>query len=104
MAVTSHRLTIGATATRLNVTPDDDPEWVRTDEGRRVEYAAQTSNIAVQNLGDAPVYLGAADVTAATGFPLPAGATLGVELAPDDETHAIADPGPVPVAVFQSGT
>lgn len=104
MAVISHRLTIGATATRLNVTADDDPEWVRSQSGSRVEHTPQVSNLAVQNLGDDPIYIGAADVTAATGFPLQPGATLGVELAPDDDTHGIADPGPVPVAVFQSGT
>ncbi|HYC32122.1 MAG TPA: hypothetical protein VEB59_07500 [Gemmatimonadales bacterium] len=49
--------------------------------------------VAVHNAGPATVYLGGADVTAATGYPLAAGEHLGAELGEAQTLYGICDTG-----------
>lgn len=59
-----------------------------------------TTGCAVQNMGAAAVDIGGSGVTSGAGFPLAAGASLGVDLGPTDKLYAIAASGTVSVAVL----
>lgn len=63
MAVTASAITVGTTATLLS----------GTDLGHRLSFA-------IRNTGTVTIYLGGPNVTTASGYPLDAGQSLGLDL------------------------
>jgi hypothetical protein len=83
MAVTASRVTVATTATVV-ATAD-----------------ADGGALLVKNVGAATVYLGPADVTTATGFPLGAGEAWGEgNFAPGEKLYGIVATGTVEVALL----
>lgn len=85
MAVRSRAVTVGTTATRLDLA-----EGGQSSEGG-----------AFYNAGSATVYLGGSDVSTANGFALAAGERIGVDLAQQDELYAVAASGTVEVRTLE---
>ncbi len=89
MAVQAAQVTVGTTATLLSGTDTD---------------AVPGLSVAVQGPSGATVYLGGADVTTATGWPVAAGATFAVDLRAGDALYAVVASGTVAVPVLRTGT
>jgi hypothetical protein len=89
MAVSSRAVTVTTTATRLDATADSGSPSVQ--------------GIMVHNNGAASVYLGGADVTTPTGFPLEAGESMAVDLRKGELLHGIVASGTVEVRVLEVG-
>lgn len=88
MAVQTARRDVTSVALRLDVTTS--PE--------------RNASMLVRNRGTAAVYLGASDVTTATGFQLDAGEAVAVDLSTvDNGLYAIAASGTHTCHVLQSG-
>lgn len=74
MAVRADRVTVGTTATRIDVAGDD------SRDGTSLALRCPAADI----------YLGGADVTTTTGYLLPAGEAFGFDLAGTDVLYAVA--------------
>lgn len=88
MAIRSTRVTVGTTATRLSSSPNDN----RAD-----------ASVTVQAPDGATLYVGGADVTAATGFPVAAGTTISGELQHGEDLYGVLASGSGTTYVFESG-
>lgn len=77
MAVTAQRVTVATTATRIDQTGAD------TFSGTSLQVRCATTDL----------YLGASDVTAATGYLLPAGDSFGVDLDAGEKLYAVVASG-----------
>lgn len=93
MAVSASAVTVGTTATHL--TPWTPPAGLVTNPSQ---------SFAVRNNGSATVYLGGQGVTVAQGYPLAAGAELGMDLENNHgELYGIVATGTVEVRVIGTG-
>lgn len=86
MAVQAAQVSVGTTATRLS-----------EDAGR------DGVSLLVQAPAGATLFVGGADVSAATGFPVPAGTTLAVDLPSHDELFGVLASGAGDAAVLRVG-
>ena len=89
MAIDSRAVTVGTTPTLLDTIGEGD------------DMAG--SAVAVQNAGAATIYLGADDVTTATGFPLAAGASMSFKLFGVEALYGIVASGTVDARVLEAG-
>lgn len=93
MAVASSQVSVGAvTAVALVSAPN-------------VSYPTSAARIigqsaAITNNGSATVYLGGANVAIGNGFPLAAGATITIDLGPDETLYGLASSGTQVCAVL----
>ena len=89
MAVNSRAVSVGAAATRLDT------------EGETDSLAG--SAVAVHNNGSSTIFVGAAGVTTATGFPLAAGTSMSCELYGNEAVYGIVASGTVEARVLEVG-
>lgn len=90
MATRSSIITVTTTATRLAPGSDTDNPGYR--------------DLAIQNTSAVTIYLGGADVTTATGFPLVAGASLTLDdVQPGSLPHAIVATATATLALLEVG-
>lgn len=67
------------------------------------DYADPTSSIAVTAPTTATLFVGSAGVTAATGFQVPAGQTLSVDLRPGEQLFGLLASGAGTASVLRTG-
>lgn len=91
MAVKSRAVSVATTATRLDLTTDnEDGVW--------------SQSLTFYNNGAATVYVGGSDVTTANGAPVPAGTwSPGFDLNADEALYGIVASGTVEVRVIEVG-
>lgn len=88
MAIASAQISVGTTAELLSTTERD---------------SRSGSALAVQNTdATADLYIGAADVTTATGFKVPAGTTVTLDVEPGESLYGIVASGTVDVHVLRT--
>ena len=88
MAVSAERVTVGTDPTALNSSA----------RGNR-----SGSGILLRNRGAASIFVGDADVTAATGYEVPAGDPLAVDLEEGEVVYAVTAAGTVDTHVLRVG-
>lgn len=88
MAINAAQVPVSTTATRLNSDPHDS----RSD-----------SAIAITAPAAAVLYLGRAGVSTATGFPLPAGTTISLDLQSSEDVYGVLATGTGTVSVLETG-
>lgn len=105
MTVQATVVSVGTTATPLNPAPGSSKDQ------------QPGSSIAVYNAGSSTVYLGGSDVATATGYPLPAGAQIALDLTglpqwsspdspatmADEKVYGVVASGSVNVNVLATG-
>ena len=88
MAIRTAQVTVGTTATKLNSAPTD----------RRAD-----SSIAVTAPASGSFYIGKSGVTTATGFLVPAGTSISLDLQSGEDLYGVLASGSGSVAVLETG-
>lgn len=98
MAVQSSRVTVGTSATRLDVTAETDYA-----PGAATFQRTFGQSVTVRNKGTVPIYLGKLDVTTSTGFQVDPDEAFSADLVGTDALYGVAGTAGQTVHVLQTG-